>query len=128
MPNDLTLITRQLCFLIGTRLQLEFKAEIDCEPIQTYVDFVLDAIELSQSLDDLSANVLTYVSTALLQRLNNGNAKYCYALKIVPSYCTIQSFNGCSIRGIVNRNFKTYDEEMNEKITNLFRFDVLWSA
>lgn len=128
--NNLSLITREMCRLISSQIKLEFKIETDCQPIQTHVDFILDAIELSQTLDDLSVRVLTPASYALVERMNRGNARYSYSLPLPNKEfdCSLNTYNGCCIRGILDRQSKIWLEDGTKKIGNLFRFDMLWSA
>lgn len=118
-------ITREICHIIGCQLKLDFKTSITVKTTQTHVDFILDNKELSQIIDDLSEKILAPAANALIDRLNIGNALCCYELpKPNVKEWSRYLYNGCSIRGIVNRE---YHDTVNNKIVNLFRFDILWS-
>lgn len=128
----LNLMTREIACLLGNQLALEFKDDFWFKILanQSHVDFICSNIELNQTLDDLSSKVLNPAANGLLGRLVRGNAKYCYNMHTETKRydCYIATHNGVCIRGIVNKTHTIFDENNIEIITNLFRFDIRWSA
>jgi hypothetical protein len=122
------LIAREMCAIVGNNLELEFKETLPLAPTQTYVDFILDAIDLSKSIEFISEAILMPVALALVDKLNKGNARYCYQLPMARAYeCNRVLYNGISLRCLVDRNYETLDKDGSPKLTNLFKFDILWS-
>lgn len=125
----LPMITREMVMIIGSQLSLEFRERVTVPTTQTYVDFFLEATELNKPLDDLSEKRLLPAANKLIERLNVGNALCCYQLpepKAPYDWARVQ-YNGCSIRGIVDRTHQIFTEDGSTKTVNLFRFDILWS-
>lgn len=123
---SLVQIVREMSYIIGSQLSLEIKKKAIVKTTQTNVDFILDNKELSQSIDDLSQKTLVPAANALVERLKEGNALCSYQLDLNPKQIESarSQYNGCSVRGIVNRE---YHCTTSNKIANLFRIDILWS-
>lgn len=132
---ELSMMTREITYLLVNVLladgvKLELKEDGDLTN-QTHVDFISTNAELNVTLDDFSERVLMPAANALKDRLIRGKASYCYKFK--PSHSkvydySIQTYDGICIRGLVDRKYLIYDDEGNEVITNLFRFDIRWSV
>lgn len=93
---------------------------------QTHVDFILENREFKLSLDDLSERILHPCARALADKIKD--AKYCYHLELPKNYeCCRYLFDSVSVRGIINREHEIWQDDGSRSITNLIRFDILWS-
>lgn len=125
-------MTRELTAIVGSQLKLEFKEDSWFSGLanQTHVDFIIEnpKIELEQSLDDLAEKILTPIANLLVNKLKLGKAKYCYKLPVCKNYpSSVEWYNQCSIRGIVNPKHIIIDDDGNTKIVSMYRFDIGWS-
>lgn len=128
--NTLIILTREFSMLLSNLINLEPKQEIELGARQSNVNFQISNDELNKSLDDVAERIL--LPFALVDHLKLNNARYCYFLTISDhqrsnyEFTTVM-FNGCYIRGIIDRNFEYIDENNNSIITNMIRFDIVYS-
>lgn len=135
MKNNINILTREFIHLISNcGLILEYKgtiATLNDMSNQSHVDFLISNEELEKSLDDISEKILLPIAFKLAEHINKRNSKLCYYLTIPDrvneyDYAT-HICNGLCVRGILDKNYKMFDEKENEITTNCIRFDIVYS-
>lgn len=131
----LSLLTRSFTHLLGNMVNVKFSDEKGplSGTTQSYSDIAILPEHLYKTIDDVAEELLLPAAGALAERMKENRAFISFEMDgprapYQDIECSIHRYNGCSVRGMVQRGIETNGPDGGLLVFDAFRFDVLYRS
>lgn len=127
----LSLLTKYFTHLLGNMVSVEFSQEqpTSAQVTQSYSDITILPEHLYKSIGDVAEELLLPAAGALAERMKVNRATISFEMdgpRRDDIECSIHRYNGCSVRGMVQRGIEMNGPDGGLLVFDAFRFDVLY--